>query len=627
MNPSDNSSPTFTVLTATYNRAHLLPRVYESLQKQTFRDFEWLIVDDGSTDNTSQVIRELERNAPFPIRYIAKTNGGKPTAVNRGAREAKGTLLAILDSDDWYCPQALERFLHHWQSIPENKRQNFVGITGLCAYPSGELIGTRFPQDVFDSDAIDLRYRHKVRGEKSGMLSTEILRQFPYPEDLGKYVSESLVWNRIAMRYQTRFVNEVLTVKDFQPGGITRDGRFIQVRDTRASLLCAKELMALGNRLPLGPRVRAYANFVRHSLHQGIPFAQQAIQAPSRSMLYLCYFLGAFLKMRDSASLTSEQRNRMSLQSEKNSAPKGTWSKIRKLQGEKLLFRVAICKLLFKSRLGRLVSFHFQGIRLRLFPSEMTYEAWKHPATYRSADRVFLERVLKPGDLVIDVGANIGVISIQSAKIAGPSGRVIAIEPNRRIGQYCLHNLRLNRLNNVTILQTALGNNVGSTSFNCDKCDDRSRVVADGGVNVPITTLDEIAESVPDRKINLLKIDVEGFELAVLRGARHSLQRTEWLYIEVDSENYAKYGNKPEDVITFLRQCGFDCFFSDGQGPWREVNGPLSNTINLIGKNRAVAIPSRLDIVNDTRNESVQSVGQSGQGEEHPELTLSSQQQ
>ena len=297
---------TYTVFTPSYNRAHLLPRVYECLEKQTFRDFEWLVVDDGSKDNTKEVVEQLRAKASFPVRYVAKPNGGKPSAVNRGAQEAEGQFLAILDSDDWYKPEALERFLHHWQSIPADKQTQFVGVTGLCCLPSEEMIGDRFPQDIFDSDAIDLRYRHKVSGEKSGMIRTEVIQQFPYPEDLGKYVSESLVWNRIAKQYKTRFINEVLTVKEFQPGGITLDGRALQVRNTRASLLSAKELMQLGGRLPLAPRVRAYSNYVRHSLHQGIPLSQQRKGAPSQVMLYLCYPLGVYLKTSDARAVKAK---------------------------------------------------------------------------------------------------------------------------------------------------------------------------------------------------------------------------------------------------------------------------------------------------------------------------------
>lgn len=302
---------TFTVFTPTYNRATLLPRVYECLEKQTFRDFEWLVVDDGSSDNTQEVIRELQSKATFPVRYVAKPNGGKPTAVNRGAKEAEGLLFAILDSDDWYAPVALERFWHHWQAIPANLQSKFVGVTGLCCYPSEELIGARFPTDVFDSDVIDLRYRHKISGEKSGILRTDVMQQFPYPEDLGKYISESLVWNRMAKNYQTRFINEVLTVKEYQPGGITDNGRLLQVRNTKATLLSVKELMELGNRLPLGSRVRAYANYVRHSLHQNIPFGQQMAEAPSKVMFFLCYLIGARLKAQDTAMAAQEQKQQM----------------------------------------------------------------------------------------------------------------------------------------------------------------------------------------------------------------------------------------------------------------------------------------------------------------------------
>src|SRR3954466_3782814 len=110
MKPKQEFRYTYTVFTPSYNRAHLLPRVYESLEKQTFRDFEWLVVDDGSKDNTAQVIKELAAKASFPVRYVAKPNGGKPTAVNRGAQEAQGRLITILDSDDWFKPEALERF-------------------------------------------------------------------------------------------------------------------------------------------------------------------------------------------------------------------------------------------------------------------------------------------------------------------------------------------------------------------------------------------------------------------------------------------------------------------------------------------------------------------------------------
>ncbi len=108
----------FSVFAPTYNRAHTLPRLYSSLCEQTFKDFEWIIVDDGSTDETAEVVKPWLKAAPFRVRYFWKPNGGKHTAINRGVQEAVGRFLAISDSDDWYVPQALDRFIHHWNEIP-----------------------------------------------------------------------------------------------------------------------------------------------------------------------------------------------------------------------------------------------------------------------------------------------------------------------------------------------------------------------------------------------------------------------------------------------------------------------------------------------------------------------------
>jgi glycosyltransferase involved in cell wall biosynthesis len=204
---------TFTVFTPSYNRAHTLHRVFDSLVAQRFRDFEWLIVDDGSTDNTSEVVEGWQGSAPFPIRYLRQPNGGKHIAFNHGVREARGALFLPLDSDDAVVPDAMERLWHHWSAIPADVRPEFTGVTVLCMDQNGRIVGDRFPQDILDSDSLEIRYRHRVGGEKWGFHRTEVLRQFPFPEELTRrYVAESLIWSRIARRYRTRFVNEALRI-------------------------------------------------------------------------------------------------------------------------------------------------------------------------------------------------------------------------------------------------------------------------------------------------------------------------------------------------------------------------------------------------------------------------------
>jgi glycosyltransferase involved in cell wall biosynthesis len=204
---------TFTVFTPTFQRATTLHRVYESLESQTFRNFEWLIVDDGSSDDTAVLVRAWQGKSSFPIRYVFQKNSGKHVAYNPSASLAKGQFLLALDSDDACVPGALERFRHWWESIPVEDRPRFSGVTVLCRDQEGQLVGTEFPTSPLDSDSIELHFKWGVKGEKWGFVRTDVLREFPFPEPEGvKFVAESLVWRRIAQKYKTRFVNEALRI-------------------------------------------------------------------------------------------------------------------------------------------------------------------------------------------------------------------------------------------------------------------------------------------------------------------------------------------------------------------------------------------------------------------------------
>lgn len=203
----------FTVFTPTFDRAHVLGRVHDSLVNQTFRDFEWVIVDDGSTDDTAKVVETWKNQNLFPLRYFRQENQGKHVAFNRGVREAKGELFLTLDSDDSCVPTALERLRFHWMNIPEGIRGQFSAVTALCLDQKGNPVGGRFPGEFIDSDSLEIRYKYGVSGEKWGFQRTDVLRQFPFPEDLkGTYVPEGLVWNSISRDFKTRYVNERLRI-------------------------------------------------------------------------------------------------------------------------------------------------------------------------------------------------------------------------------------------------------------------------------------------------------------------------------------------------------------------------------------------------------------------------------
>ena len=207
----------FTIFTPTYNRAKTLHRVYHSLCQQTFRDFEWLVVDDGSTDNTRELIAQWQIQADFPIRYYYQQNQHKKVAHNTGIHLARGELFLTLDSDDSCKAHALECFWQHWQAIPANQRQYFSAVTALCEKESGEIVGKPFPAELnggwIDSDSIEMAYRYGMKGEKWGFQRTDVLRQYPFTQtDIAGLIPENVVWEKIAEHYKTRFVNEALRV-------------------------------------------------------------------------------------------------------------------------------------------------------------------------------------------------------------------------------------------------------------------------------------------------------------------------------------------------------------------------------------------------------------------------------
>jgi glycosyltransferase involved in cell wall biosynthesis len=219
----------FTVFTPTYNRAHTLHRVYDSLGAQTLRDFEWIIIDDGSTDGTAKLVANWEKSADFTVRYFRQDHCGKHIAHNLAVREGRGKFFLPFDSDDACAPQALERFAYHWDAIPESQRASFCGVSALCCDQHGNLVGDKFPRDPFDANLRDVIYVHHIRGEKWGPELLELVRRYPFPQISGThFVPEGLVWLDMAKTYKIRFVNEVL--RTYHVDGDVKNGSLTALR-------------------------------------------------------------------------------------------------------------------------------------------------------------------------------------------------------------------------------------------------------------------------------------------------------------------------------------------------------------------------------------------------------------
>lgn len=255
--------PFITILTPAYNRASLLPRLFDSLLRQTNKDFEWIVVDDGSTDDTREVVANLKEKCggAFPMGYVYKANGGKHMAINIGAERARGELLFIADSDDLLTDDALETVANSWHDISDDK--SFAGIAGLdIAMDTREVIGSGLPQEHIDCNAIDIRYRHHVTGDMKEVFRTEVLREFPFPEFAGeRFCPEQLVWFRMARRYRLRYINKPIYIADYQPDGITAGITRARMRNPSASMLTYAELTECP--VPFLVKVKAAINFWR----------------------------------------------------------------------------------------------------------------------------------------------------------------------------------------------------------------------------------------------------------------------------------------------------------------------------------------------------------------------------
>ena len=234
---------TVTVLTPTFNRERVLRSLWDSLQKQTVKDFEWLVVDDGSTDGTKNLITQLQEKSDFPIRYIYKSNGGKHTALNVGIQTICSELTFIVDSDDCVTDDAVESILKiHKKYRPQN---NICGYAFLRAFPDGKVNGKKFDVDEKIGSYIDVRVNGDDTGaDKAEVFKTHCLKEFPFPEYPNeKFLGEDLVWVRMARKYEMVHINKAIYVGNYLEDGLTNNRRKHNIASPVGCMHRAEEFM------------------------------------------------------------------------------------------------------------------------------------------------------------------------------------------------------------------------------------------------------------------------------------------------------------------------------------------------------------------------------------------------
>ena len=211
-----------TILTPTYNRSYILGRLYESLVNQTDKDFEWMIIDDGSNDDTEILVNEYIKSNEINVRYIKQANGGKHRALNTGIRAIDSELTFIVDSDDYLLPNAVEEiFKLHKVYMDDN---SVCGYSFLRCFPDLSINGQQFPESPYISDYVSCRLNDGVKGDKAEVYKTSILAQYPFLEIPGeKFLFEDYVWIQMAAKYKTIHVNIPIYVGDYLDDGLTKN--------------------------------------------------------------------------------------------------------------------------------------------------------------------------------------------------------------------------------------------------------------------------------------------------------------------------------------------------------------------------------------------------------------------
>lgn len=229
-----------TIFTPTYNRAYILPCLYNSLCKQTCTKFEWLIVDDGSSDNTEELVNSWIGENKICIRYFKQKNGGKQRAHNLGVEKCNTELFVCVDSDDYVVPTFVELHLKRWDEVKMDS--SIGGIISLQGHEDGTPMGTYFPKDI-DKTTLTLLYtKLRFRGDATLMHRTQLLKEHPFIVEEGeKFIGEGYVYYQIDQNYQLALLPQILMIKEYLPDGYTKNVRKITKENPRSYMRLKKQ--------------------------------------------------------------------------------------------------------------------------------------------------------------------------------------------------------------------------------------------------------------------------------------------------------------------------------------------------------------------------------------------------
>lgn len=287
----NENKPLVSIVTPVYNRAELLKLCWESLSVQTDKDFEWIVVDDGSTDGSAEVIRGLPE-AGFPVILVEKENGGKHTALNASHPYVHGTYVLILDSDDRLVDTAVHQIREGWTRFEGNKE------IGIVTFLKGQSVDDPSCKAEDEGVPVDImRYRRTIfhSSDCCEVIRAELFRKYPFPVFAGeRFISEGPLWNRVSFTHKCVYINQVIYLAEYLEGGLTRSGRALRIRNPRGGMFMANLNMNKKNfmkrRIKYGLLYTAYGFFakagIREMIRQNDSKVLTALCIPAGWLLY-----------------------------------------------------------------------------------------------------------------------------------------------------------------------------------------------------------------------------------------------------------------------------------------------------------------------------------------------------
>lgn len=279
-----------TVLTPTYNRGKLLQNLYKSLCVQDCKDFEWLIIDDGSSDNTEEYIKEIIKQTDFLITYYKKENGGKHTALNYAYKYIKTPLTFIVDSDDVLTSDAISTISKVYCTY--RNENDLCGFSFLRGKPNGGYLSTSgVPQDGMKASFVECRINKSIGGDMAEVWFTECLKEYPFPEFKGeKFLGEDIIWIKMAQKYEMRFFNKVIYISDYLNDGLTSNRRRHNINSPNGCVARAEAF--LNSKSKLKAKIKAMLQYQVYGKFAGRSNGD-LLRNTKKKALYICCFIPA----------------------------------------------------------------------------------------------------------------------------------------------------------------------------------------------------------------------------------------------------------------------------------------------------------------------------------------------